>query len=180
MQTQITASNCLSTEFNDRVNCPFNLTTSQAVFLHGSYRCVSIGTILCRQTHFTFSLFPAESLASTRESCLRSWQRPRRERWRWDEGSCWFIENSKAPPMQLSGSGFIMSCSTAIWKHSNRSRPNVAHTWWLNTWRPPPCLPPKPLLFALLASQILTYKHLRQTSAFDICLLERLAFVASR
>ena len=74
---------------------------------------------------------------------------------------------------QCKGSGFSTNASTAIWKYSDRSFSKMVRTWWLNTWWPPRCLFLQPLLFALQADQILTYKHLQQglslTLSFNIC-----------
>lgn len=35
--------------------------------------------------------------------------------------------------IQQSGSGFFVNCYAARWKHSDRTRSNMAHTCWLNT-----------------------------------------------
>lgn len=74
---------------------------------------------------------------------------------------------------QCNGSGFSTNGSTAVWKYSDRSFSKMIHTWWLNTRWPPQCQRPQPLLFALQAYQILTYKRLQRglsrTLSFNIC-----------
>lgn len=67
------------------------------------------------------------------------------------------IENSKpsCSAMQRSASGFhpeLLHCHMkTLWP---QLLCNVVHTCWLNTWRPPPCLPPQPLLFASSATPV--------------------------